>query len=503
MRSESGLSSKRPPTGAERGPSGPLFFALIAFLLATLPSFAADPILKWIHSQEAYFATNEELDLWKRQVVSPADAQKFIEQYWRTRGESFRKEVHSRIEFADSKFSLAKVPGSLTAMGRTWMILGSPNEQQSSRGTSGAAMEGSPLTGRMQDSPLERGAKVTYRWTYKKDRLPPELGRPELVVEFNTDVSRGSQFIENPGQVEPFLRRAAALLSSKAASTAGTSSASPRGGSPAAQPAVSAPDALWGATPAANSVILTGESFISPTDRPFHAVSFFIPKEATPFTQWNSALLVSLIRDATGVQIFGDRRQVDLKAYDGAGNRYVDQSYELAPGKYDAAFALYSPEGTTMLANWRQQFEVYPAVQSRVSPLLVTSRIDVLENQTAFDPFTFVATKYAVRGDRKFLVSDKISFFTVVQSPAGDTPKLMQKMTITKNGQPFFKSPLEDANLTQTGPKSYLVGITFDPATFKAGHYAVELQLRDMNAPEGTDPRTKGSVVSAEFDVMQ
>jgi GWxTD domain-containing protein len=500
------LSSKRPPTGAERGPSGPLFFALFLLLLTTLPAFAADPILKWINSPEAYFATNEELDQWKRQVVSPADAQKFIEQYWRTRGEAFRKEVHTRIEFADSKFGLAKVPGSQTAMGRAWMILGSPNEQKVNRGTSGAAMEGSPLTGSMQDSAVERGAKVTYRWTYKKDRLPADLGRPELVIDFNTDVSRGSQFIENPGQVEPILRRAAALMSSRAAAsvTAGSSPGRPSSpSSPSSQAAPAAPDPLWGATPAANGIILTEESFISPTDRPFHAVSFFIPKEVTSFTQWNSALLVSLIRDATGVQIMGDRRQVDLKAYDGAGNRYVDQSYELAPGKYDAAFALYSPEGTSMLANWRQQFEVYPATQTRATPLLLTSRIDTLENQTAFDPFTFVATKYAVRGDRRFLASDKISFFTVVQSPTGDTPKLMQKMTITKNGQPFFKSPPEDAALTQTGPKSYLVGIAFDPATFKPGHYAVELQLRDMNAPEGTELRTKGHLVKSEFDVVQ
>jgi GWxTD domain-containing protein len=496
MRSESGLSSKSPSSWAERGPSGPLFFALALLLIVTLPAFAADPLLNWIQSPEAYFATNDELDQWKRQVVAPADAQRFIDQYWRTRGEGFRKEVHSRIEFADSKFGLAKVPGSQTAMGRVWMILGSPNEQQVNRGTSGSAMDNSPLTGRMQDNSVERGAKVTYRWTYKKDRLPPELGRPELVIEFNTDVSRGSQFIENPGQVEPFLRRAAALLSSRASAT----TKAPVSASPAA---AAGPDPLWSATPAANSTILTGESFVSPTDRPFYAVSFFVPKEATTFTEWKSLLLVSLIRDASGVQVMGDRRQVDLKPYDGAGNRYVDQSYELAPGKYDAALALYSPEGTTMLANWRQQFEVLPAAQPRATALFVTSRVDVLENQTAFDPFTFVATKYAIRGDRRFLASDKISFVTIVQSPTGDTPRLLQKMTITKDGKQFFKSPPEDAALTQTGPKSYLVGITFDPSTFKPGHYAVELQLRDMNAAEGSDLRGKGHVVNAEFDVVQ
>lgn len=493
--------SSKSPSWAERGPSGPLFFALFSLLLIVLPAVAADPLLNWINSPEAYFATNEELDQWKRQVVSPADAQKFIEQYWRTRGEAFRKEVHSRIEFADSKFGLAKIPGSQTAMGRAWMILGSPNEQKTTRGTSGAAMEGSPLTGRMQDSAIERGARVTYRWTYKKDRLPPELGRPEMIFEFNTDVSRGAQFIENPGQAEPYLRRAAALLSSRystaAAAAASKASAAPKAASAAA------PDPLWGATPAANGVILTGESFISPTDKPFYAASFFIPKDVTSFNEWKSALLVSLVRDASGAQILGDRRQIELKAYDGAGNRYLDQSYELSPGKYDGAFALYSPEGTTMLANWRQQFEVYPAEPSRATGLLLTSRVDTLETQSAFDPFTFVATKYAVRGDHRFLVSDKISFFTIVNSPTGAAPKLLQKMIITKDGKSFFKSPPEEASLTQTGPRSYLVGISFDPATFKAGHYAVELQLRDMNASEGSDLRTKGHVVNAEFDVIQ
>jgi GWxTD domain-containing protein len=494
------LSSNRPPYGAERGPSGPLFFALLFLSLLAFPVFAADNALSWIKSPEAYFLTAEERTQWDQKVVSPQDAQRFIDEFRRRRGEQFVKDVHSREEFADKQFALGKRPGALTERGRVLMILGPPSEVKTIRDNSGA--QTGPVNdsaNTMQNSNLERKSVVVSEWIYKSDRLPKDLGMPELVVRFQTNFGRGQETIENPGLVEPYLKKVAAFISSHYIDQAARLSAAP---APAAAGAAG-PDPLWAVTPSANGAIYTGETFISPTDRPFYAASFFVPQSATGFGEWKSALLVSLIRDANGLQVVSDRSQVDLQAYDASGNRYVDRSFELPPGKYDAVFALYSPEGSSMLASWREQFDVLPATTQRASKLFVTSRIDTLDKQSPFDPFTFVATKYAVRGDRRFKTTDKIGFVTVVQSPTGDTPKLVQKMTMTKDGKPFFKSPPEDAALTQTGPKSYLVGITFDPSTFKPGHYAVELQLRDMNAAEGSDLRGKGHVVNAEFDVVQ
>ena len=486
---------------AERGPSGPLFFALVLLLSSVPTAFAADPLLSWIKSPEAYFATTEELAKWNSEVASTADAQKFIDEYFRARGEQFKKDVHTKIEFADANFGLAKVPGSQTAKGRVWMILGSPNEQKTNRtGQTGAGMTG--FSGLFQDNALERGARVTYTWVYKKDRLPADLGMSELTVDFDTDVQRGSQHIGNPGLVEPYLRRAAGYFSNKYAAASTTTRNVPPPPR-AAKASVAAPDPLWNATPALNGALYTGEAFVGPRDNPFYAVSFFLPKDAEAFKEWKSGLMVSLVRDASGTEVVTQRQQVDLQAYNDAGDRYVDRAFALAPGSYEGMFALYSPDGQTLLASQRERFDVAAVTAARVSKLLLSSHIDTLDKQDALDPFTFVAQKYAVRGDRHFRTSDKIALFTIVANPVGSpSPQLMQKLTVTRDGQPFAKMPLEPAQLTQTGPNTFLIGLGFDPGSFKPGHYKVELQVRDFNAPEGSELRTKGYVLTNEFDVQ-
>src|SRR5688572_12322313 len=479
------------------------FSVLIALVLVSLaPAFAADPLMDWIKSPQAYFATVEELAKWKRDVASPQDAQKFIDEYFRVRGEQFKKDLNTRIEFADSKFGLAKIPGSRTAMGRAFILLGPPNEQKTARGGSTGAMEG--MEGRFQDNSVERGARVTYTWIYKKDRLPAELGMTELNIDFDTNVSRGAQHIANPGLAEPYLRRVAAHFSTKYASAATTASTT-RSAQVArpTTPAASTSDPLWQLTPALNGAVYTADAFVSPREAPFYAVSFFLPKDSEAFREWKSGLVVSLVRDASGADVVTQKQQVEFQSYDADGNRYVDRAFALAPGKYDGIFALYSPDGTTLLASHRETFEVPAATAPRVSKLLLSSKIDTLETQDPLDPFTFVAQKYAVRGDRRFRASDRISLFTIVANPTGSpTPQLMQKLTFSRDGKTVAKMPLEPAQLTQTGPNTFLVGAAFDPGSFKPGHYTVEMQVRDFNAPEGSELRTKGYVLTTEFDVQ-
>ena len=472
------------------------FSALAALVLVSLtPAFAADPLLSWIKSPEACYATSDELAKWKKEVATAQDAQKFIDEYFRIRGgEPFKKDLTERIKFADSKFGLAKIPGSRTAMGRVWILLGSPNETKSIR--TGAA------GGNLNDNSVESGSRVTYSWNYKKDRLPAELGLSELRVDFNTDVSRGFQEIENPGLVEPYLKRAAAHFTAKfAAAAAASPTRSPQVATPA-KPAATTPSPVWNITPALNGTTYTADAFVSPRDEPLYAVSFFIPADAAQFRLTNSALAVSAIRDASGSEVVAKRDPVELAQYDTDGNRYVDRSFALAPGTYEGMFALYSPDGATLLASQRESFTVPAATAARVSKLLLTSHVDTLEKQEPLDPFTFVAQKYAVRGDRRFRASDRISLFTIVANPTGSpTPQLMQKMTFARDGKTVAKMPLEPAQLTQTGPNTFLLGAAFDPDTFKPGHYTVELQVRDFNAPEGSELRTKGYVLNAEFDV--
>ena len=96
-------------------------------------------------------------------------------------------------------------------------------------------------------------------------------------------------------------------------------------------------------------------------------------------------------------------------------------------------------------------------------------------------------------------LGESVTFANPTGSPS---PNLMQKMTFKKDGKEFAKTPLEPAQLTQTGPNTFLVGNAFDPETFPAGHYTLELQVRDMNAADDSPLRKQGWVLTSEFDVV-
>ena len=485
--------------------------SVIALLLLAVSMLGADDPLKWNKTPEAYFMTAEEKAAWKN-VSSPEDAQRFIDDYRRKRGEQFLKDVRTRIDIADKQFKLDKTPGSLTQKGRVYILLGAPTKSRTNRDVNEqrgqAVVPGMSGEGISASNILENKALIGTEWVYERENLPKELGLSQLKVNFVYDSRRGFESIDNVGNVEPQLIKAAELVSHAymASANAQMAQRSAQPGSPAA--AASAPpslDPLWSSTPALNGAMFTGDAFLSPREEPYYAYSFYLPKSAAAFADWKSGLIVSLVRNEAGQQVVSQRTPVDLSAYDSAsGARFVDQSVLLPPGKYEGLFALYTPDGATLLSSQRTSFEVAPPTAQRATNLYLTSRIETLEKQGPLDPFTFVATKYAVRADRQFRTADKLAFFTVIANPTGSPdPQLMQKMTFRRDGKQFAQTPLEPAQITQTGPNTFLVGNSFDPETFPAGHYTLELQVRDMNAPDGSSLKTKGYVLTSEFDVIK
>jgi GWxTD domain-containing protein len=493
---------------------------LIVTLLLAVSASAADDLLKWNKTPEAYYMTTEEKAEWKN-VSTPDQAQKFIDEYYRKRGEQFRKDVRTRMDLADAQFKLDKIPGSRTQRGRVWMILGNPSRAKTNRDVDPAQAPTRSFGNRVvPDAPsdtaeslpsqfraIERKGLMTMDWVYEHGALDPELKMPSLNVRFQIDMSKGAETIDNPGFVEPALTKMADLISSRYMAAAATQNTQ-RSMMPSAQPATAAstaPDPLWNSTPALNGVMFTGDTFLSPTEEPYYAYSFYVPKSATALGDWKSGLLVTLVRNEAGQQVVSQRTPVDLTAYDSAsGARYVDRSVTLPAGKYEGLFALYTPDGATLLSSHKTSFEVTPKETPRASGLFLTSRIETLEKQDPFDPFTFVATKYAVRADRQFRTADKLAFYTVIANPTGSpNPNIMQKMTFKRDGKEFARTPLEPAQLTQTGPNTFLVGNAFDPETFPAGHYTLELQVRDMAAPDSSPLKTPGYVLTSEFDVIK
>ncbi len=254
-------------------------------------------------------------------------------------------------------------------------------------------------------------------------------------------------------------------------------------------------DAVWGAGNALNGAIVTGESFISPTDKPFYALDFYLPKGS--LESIGDVTVAGVIRDGSGQQVASVRTPAKAGQYDANGDRYVDASFEIPAGHYTGAFALATADGK-LLATTKNEFDVMPAEHVGVSKILLTSRIDTLDKQQAFDPFTFIAMKYAIKGDRRFHPADKIGYFAVLANPtAAPEPSVMLKMKVSRDGKVLDNGSWTAADLSQTGPHTYLVATQFEPNSLSPGHYTLDVQLRDMKAD------TKGFAGKAEFDVVQ
>ena len=455
----------------------------IAFVLLAATSVVAQQkgpnYLEWCDSPEAYFLTTQERGQCES-LISKDEVDKFVQNYWTSHGDKFRRDLMARIDAADKYFSMKDRKGSTTERGRVFIILGSPTRQTDNRTTTAQGGFGTNIGGA---NSIERQAVVRTEWFYRKDRLPQELGVPELDIFFQTDVLRGYETIENPGIIEPYLHRYVDWFVGKP----GTTTAAV----PTPQAQASTPD-LWASTANLNGVYFTGEPFISPTEKPFYAYSFYLPKS---FNAPSDVVLIGSIKDSNGNAIASFRQPATPSSYDESGDRYADGAVELAPGKYSGAFALYTADGSKLLASSRTDFEVPEVSTMRVSRPFLTSHIDTLDKQAAFDPWTFVAMKYAVKGNAKFRKSDSIGWFTYVANPAGNPPSMTMKFKVTKDGKVIDSSPLMPADLQQTGPHTYLVATRFDPNTLQPGHYSVELTLRDAAA--------KSYTASTEFDVVQ
>jgi len=490
------------------------FVAVIALLAFAMPLLAGKSkdankkpdYLAWGDSPEAYFMTSsEELD-WLH-VLTKEDADKFLAAYWAKRGgESFHQEILARIKAADQYFGLPDRKGSTTEKGRVFMILGAPNQQFESRNMQGTPQAPDQSLGNFgKNNTLEAQARTRTTWVYKKDRLPQELGAPEMTVIFQTDVSRGDQVVENPGLIEPYLHKYVDWKMNQLFASASKTAAAPSTPTQTKAAVNAAPafdSALWSAADKLNGAIVTGDSYVSPTDKAFYALSFYLPKSS--FADANDVVVAGSIKDAAGAEVTTVRQKVTAGPYDASGDRYADVGVELAPGKYDGEFAVYAADGTTLLANTKKTIEVAAPSQTRMSSVLMTSHIDTLEKQQAFDPFTFIATKYAVKGDRRFKKADKIGYFTVLANPtASPDPSVTMKMKVSRDGKVVDGGSWMPVDLSQTGPHTYLLATQFEPNSLAPGHYTLEVTVRDMKADKTSEAYTKGYSRSAEFEVVQ
>lgn len=463
-----------------------------AVRLAALPS--PKTFRDWIKSPEAYYATQEEREEWAR-IGTEEDATRFIAMYWARRGEAFRLDVQRRIEFAERKFAVGSTPGSRTARGRVWMLLGSPNIERKEH-TSGRTGD----IGSTGPNIFETQSVVRTLWIYKAERLPPEFGIPELTVQFQTDVSRGWETIENPAAVEPHLAKAAEL--SRRA--------------PPGEPVLSRGpiedvekdvrgmvDPLWKAGDALAGAKFSGETWWNPKGDPFYAFQIFLPGGEKRFAELQSALFVGIVRDLAGAEVSVLRENAELSASSG-GDRSFEKSVVLPNGRYRAVFALLTPDGRGLLSGTRTEFELLPVPKDfHVSALHMTNNvISQGVPPQPFEPFVFGGGKYVPKGDGRFSSREKVGYFVVIRNPDGEPePSVSIRMTFYKDGQPFVRTPAEPAELIKVGERAYLNANAFEVGTFPPGRYRFIALFRDLKANHDSASWKAGVSVTSEFEV--
>lgn len=178
-------------------------FGTAGLIAIAAPLIAQDELSdddkEWMEEEVGAIITEQEKEMF--QQINEDDRDLFKELFWmrrdydpRTGDNEYREGYEQRIEIADDNFRARGRKGSETEMGKVFLLLGAPNERESSG--AGAQARGPEA---------QRGGSDTITWIYEPN---PSLGIPEgLTIEFR----RRDQFgyrIANRDEIEPRLEAA-------------------------------------------------------------------------------------------------------------------------------------------------------------------------------------------------------------------------------------------------------------------------------------------------------
>lgn len=164
---------------------------------ATLPLVADD----WADSPEAAFLTPEERAGWKT-LVTIESRERFKSEYWRRRDPTpetakneFQELIAVRIRTADAQFAIGKTPGSRTARGMVFVVLGQPSTMRETLGPLKTAPE---LIAPGKIGIPHEAFETTewHTWVYDRERTPQVLDalrRPSLEIAFIVEHGRRDQ----------------------------------------------------------------------------------------------------------------------------------------------------------------------------------------------------------------------------------------------------------------------------------------------------------------------
>lgn len=459
---------------------------ILLLLLAGAGIFASQVEEDWAGSPEAYFLTKEERAEWKS-LDSRDSRQKFIERYWLKRDPTpgsekneFRELVLARIKTADARFKIAKTPGSRSARGQVFIVLGSPARFQDDLAPKPAA--DSPRRTGVGVTPvaLVEGNETTSTWSYDPDRTPrilEVLHRTNLQIKIVVEPSRHMDAVQDPGlfnDVKETVARASIVNPDLVPPPAGAEVP------PAALPllphqpiAAAVREILEASTPPR----IDGASVAS-------AVVFRNTGEAETLL-WAFAprpskkpLLHALIRGEDGREIatLAEPAEVSNAFSAHAPGMVALRRLSLPPGSYSASLALTDPDGRPLAAG-TLPIQV-PGMESFAVSSLILTRGPAQAAGSANPAFQFAGTLLPPRADAVFTPSESLWYFVEVANPS-DAARVMLEPRLRRGGQPLAGLSPFPAILQPVGTKRYLAGVELPLSSLGPGDYILYLTVSD------------------------
>ena len=462
-----------------------LAIVTLSMFVAT-SSLAQQPSTEWINGPEAYFATQEERAEWFR-LTSDDDREAFQRRYWLLRNptpgasrNTFKEVILDRIRKADAKFSIKDgLPGSLTAQGTVYIVLGPPAFVRNDPG--GGVLPPVVINGRLVPNTMTEATDVITTWVYDTHRTPhllQMLGRPELQIVIVIEPTRRRDVLQAPGLFDQYrqvlAKRSIVNPQAKVVISPEPDDIVPaRLDAPIPQPIR---DRMREATPVSRSsdgiAFTAGELW--QREGSSAIATFSVPdagERTTHLTTYGEVRSGDRVV-ATIAQPFVTNTSV--AAAEGSRSEVV--RLKLPPGKYDGSFALVDDRTNEVLLNVTAPLRVLDrAAKFDVSSLLLAG-----PPSSGKSAFSFGAVNVQPRADALFRHDQSLWYFAVIRSSPdakGVTADLQLRGVGKAIGARTF-TPRMDA----IAPGTFLLGEELPLTQLTPGDYSLYVVI---HGPDG------------------
>jgi GWxTD domain-containing protein len=459
---------------------------VLLLLVVALAAVKEDPE-DWANSPQAYFLTAEERAEWKK-LDSRDSRADFQERYWLKRDPSpgsekneFREMVLARIKTADARFGIEKTPGSRTARGLVFIVLGTPARVMDQRaGPNPADQPGGRRLGQgFTPVAVNEGNETTSTWYYETDRTPKILeaiGRPSLTIRIVVEPSRHSDSIQNPGlfnEIREVVARKSIvnpdLIPPRVSRENTTAPAPGRALAPAVRKLLESPPAT---ARAEGSYV--GNAVLFPESGDAQAVFWiYSSKGSAP------ALFHVLVRSEKGDEVLASSEPAQTASFFSmqTPGLVAMRRVDLPPGSYSASVAVTDAAGGVLrVAELPVQV---PAMEKdfAVSSLLIT-RGPATASKGSEQLFTFSGSFLPPRADAAFSRSESLWYFMEVANPSNPSAITLEPQ-LRRGTEVFAALPPFPVKLAPIGNRRFLAGVELPLSSIEPGDYVLYVRVRD------------------------